>query len=115
MFNKLGTALFGCLLPFIPIPVLAQAPSAKPPTGKPTAPGLMKLTGADEKRAKQLYEQIVKALTADRCDEAIASAEEMTALRSRLQGPVHFETVNAEWRLKTLRRVGAMPKQDRTE
>ena len=30
-----------------------------------------------------------------------------------MQGPKHFETVQAEWVLKTFRRVAAMPKEDR--
>ena len=74
---------------------------------------MIKLTGDDEKRAKQLDEQIDKALKADRWDEAIAQAEELLALRTRVQGPKHFETVDAEWRLKALRRVAPMPQEDR--
>jgi tetratricopeptide (TPR) repeat protein len=53
------------------------------------------------------------ALTADRWDEAIARADELLALRARVQGVKHFETVNAEWRLKTLRRVAPMANEDR--
>ena len=113
MFNMLKAALVGCLVLFVPLPVLAQAPSAKSPTGKPTAPGLVKLTGEDEKRAKQLDEQIDKATKADHWDEAIARAEEVLALRMRIQGPKHFEAVSEEWRLKTLRRVAPMPHEDR--
>ena len=43
------------------------------------------------------------ALKADRWDAAIARAQELLALRTRVQGPKHYETVNAEWRLKALR------------
>jgi len=71
------------------------------------------LTGDDEKRAKQLDEQIDAALKADRWDEAVARAEELLALRTRIQGPKHFETVTCEWLLKALRRVAAMPHEDR--
>ncbi len=113
MFNKLKAALFGCLVLFLPLPVLAQDPSAKPPSGNPPAPALIKLTGDDEKRAKQLDEQVDRALKADRWDEAIARAEELAALRTRIQGPKHFETVSAEWRLKTLLPVARMPHEDR--
>ena len=113
MFSKLMAPLFGSLVLFIPFPVSGQAPAPKPSAGQPPAPGLRKLTGDDEKRAKQLDEQIDKALKADRWDEAIARAEELLALRTRVQGPKHFETVNAEWRLKTLRRVAPMPHEDR--
>jgi tetratricopeptide (TPR) repeat protein len=83
------------------------------PTQKPIAPGVIKLTGEDEKRARQLDEQIQKALTADRWNEAIAKTEELLALRVKVQGPKHFETVSAEWWLKALRQVAPMPKYDR--
>src|SRR5262245_19607173 len=43
----------------------------------------------------------------------MARAEELLALRARVQGPKHFETVDAEWLLKALHRVAPMVKQDR--
>ena len=82
-------------------------------TGQPTAPGLRKLTGDDAKRAEELGKSIEAALKADRWDEAIARAEELLALRARVQGPKHFETVDAGWRLKTFRRVAPMPHEER--
>jgi len=113
MFSKLVAPLLGSLVLFIPFPVSGQAPAPKPSADQSTAPGLRKLTGEDEKRAKQLDEQIDKAMKADHWDEAIGRAEELFALRTRAQGPKHFETVNTEWRLKTLRRVAVMKKDDR--
>ncbi|MGO9468901.1 MAG: tetratricopeptide repeat protein [Isosphaeraceae bacterium] len=96
------------------MPVMPTMAQTTPPKGdQPPAPGLIKLTGDDEKRAKQLEEPIDKALKADRWDEAIARAEELVTLRKRDQGAKHFETVDAEWRLKTLRRVASMTDQDR--
>jgi tetratricopeptide (TPR) repeat protein len=89
----------------------AQPPAA--PTGQASAPGLRKLTGDDEKRAKDLDAQIDNALKADRWDEAVAKAEELLALRMKVQGPKHFDTVDTEWQLKTLRGVAPMPKDDR--
>jgi tetratricopeptide (TPR) repeat protein len=91
---------------------LGQTPA--PQTAKPIAPGLIKLTGEDEKRANELGEQIDKALNADRWDEAIARAEELLAMRTRAQGPKHFETVSAQWDLKALRLVAPRTKRDRT-
>ncbi len=91
----------------------ATGQTSAPPAGKPTAPGLIKLTGEDEKRAKQLDEQIDKAMKADRWDEATARAEDLLAWRAKVQGPNHFETKSAEWSLKALRRVAPMPKEDR--
>ena len=92
-------------------PTIAQ--TTPPKEAQPPAPGLRKLTGDDAKRAEELDKAIEAALKADRWDEAIARAEELLALRTRVQGPKHFETVNAEWRLKALRRVAPMPHEDR--
>jgi tetratricopeptide (TPR) repeat protein len=91
----------------------ASGQTPQPPTDKPIAPGLIKLTGEDEKRVKQLETQIDNALKADRWNEAITKAEELLALRLRVQGAKHFETVDAEWRVKTLHRVAALSKGDR--
>jgi len=113
MLSKLTAPLLGSLVLFIPFPVCGQAPAAKPSAGQPPAPGLRKLTSDDEKRAKQLDEQIDKATKADRWDEAIARAGELVALRTRVQGATHFETVTAEWGLKALRRLAPMAKEDR--
>ncbi len=77
------------------------------------APGLRMLTGSDAKRADELYKAVEAARLADRWDEAIAKAEELLALRTRAQGPKHFETASAAWNLKTLRRVATMPREDR--
>jgi tetratricopeptide (TPR) repeat protein len=105
-------ALFlAVLLPSIAYSAAAQLPANS--AGQSAAPGLRKLTGEDEKRAEELDAQIDKALNADRWDEAIAKAEDLLALRVRVQGAKHFETVHVEWRLKALRRVAAMPKDDR--
>jgi tetratricopeptide (TPR) repeat protein len=98
----------------IPIPAAittGQTPS--PSDAQPPAPGLRKLTGDDARRADDLDQAIVTALKADRWDEAIARGEELLALRARSQGSRHFETVTAEWRVKTLRRVASMPREDR--
>jgi tetratricopeptide (TPR) repeat protein len=91
----------------------AIAQTASPKEAQPPAPGLRKLTGDDAKRAEELGKAIEAALKADRWDEAIARADELVALRTRVQGLKHFETVDAEWRLKTLRRVAPMGNEDR--
>ncbi|MFI5455885.1 MAG: CHAT domain-containing protein [Isosphaerales bacterium] len=111
MFNKLTAQSLGLLVLFIASAVPGQTPA--PPAGQPTAPGLRKLTGDDARRAEELDKAIEAALKADQWDEAIAKAEELLALRTRAQGLKHFETVTAEWRLKTLRRVAPMPEADR--
>jgi tetratricopeptide (TPR) repeat protein len=106
---RLGLLIgFGIAIPGLP--TTAQTPSLK--EAQPLAPGLRKLTGDEARRAEELDKSIETAMKADRWDEAIARAEELVALRARIQGPKQFDTVNAEWRLKTLRRVDAMPKED---
>ena len=84
-----------------------QAPVEKSAdkTDKPPPPVVLK--GDDAKRAEELAKAIEAALKADRWYEAIARAEELFALRTRVQGPKHFETVNAEWRS---RRCAAWPR-----
>jgi tetratricopeptide (TPR) repeat protein len=111
MVNKFRASLLTLLVFLIGSSVSAQA--FKPPSDKPIAPGLIKLTGEDEKRAKQLDEQIGNAVKADRWDEAISRAEDLLALRTKVQGAKHFETVDTHWRFKTLRRVAPMPREDR--
>ena len=71
------------------------------------------LTDEDVKLAGELDKAIAAALKADHWDEAIANSEKLLALRTRGQGPKHFESVSAEWRLRALRRVAPMPHEDR--
>jgi len=85
---------------------LAQNPPAAP-SGPAQAPGLRKLSGEDERRAKQLSEAIPNNLP-----EAIAVAEEVLALWTRIQGATHFEAVTASWRVKTWRRLAALSSED---
>jgi len=103
--------LIGLGIQILGWPTAAQ--TTAPKESQPLAAGLQKLTGDDAKRAEELDKAIDAKLKADRWDKAIAGAEELLALRTRAQGPKHFETVDAEWRLKTLRRVAAMPQVDR--
>jgi tetratricopeptide (TPR) repeat protein len=91
----------------------ASAQTSSPKGAQPPAPRLRKLVGDAARRAEELDKAVSTALKVDRWDEAIARAEELLALRSRVQGPKHFETVNEEWYLKTLRRVAPMPEEDR--
>ena len=93
------------------LPTIAQTTASK--QAQPPAPGLRKLTGDDARLAEELDKAIEASLKADRWEEAIAKQEKLLGLRTRAQGPKHFETVNAEWRLKTLRRLAPMRQEDR--
>jgi len=103
--------LIGLGIEIVGLFATAQTTSRK--EAQPPTLGLRKLGGDNARRAEELDKAIDAAVKADRWDEAIARAEELLALRTRVQGPKHFETVNAEWRLKTLRRVAPMPREDR--
>ncbi len=76
--------LIGLAIAMPVFPTTVQTTAAK--AAQPPAPGLRKLTGEEEKRAKQLDEQIDKAQKADRWEEAIARAVELVALRTRRRG-----------------------------
>jgi tetratricopeptide (TPR) repeat protein len=105
--------VIGPILAILIPAALAQAPKPKEAEPGPKPPGLIVLQGDDAKRAAELDKAIEAALKADHWDEAIAQAEELLALRTRIQGPKHDETVYVEWRLKALRRVARMPREDR--
>ncbi len=92
---------------------LAQEPAKKNSEKVATPPGQIVLRGDDARRATELNEAIEASLKADGWDEAIKREEELLALRARVQGPKHFETVSEEWRLKALRRVAPRPYEDR--
>jgi tetratricopeptide (TPR) repeat protein len=111
MFKNRSAVLLGWLVIVTASVVRGQT---APPASRSSVPaGFIKLTGADAKRAEELDKAIDTAEEADRYDEAIAQAEELLALQAKFQGPKHFETVNARWRLETLRRLAPMPKEDR--
>jgi tetratricopeptide (TPR) repeat protein len=101
----------GLLVVTIPSSGPAQTPS--PPANQSPVPGLRKLTGDDAKRAEELGKAIEAAQKRGRWDEAIARAEQLLALRTRVQGPKLFETVNEEWRAKTLRLLPSLREEDR--
>ena len=109
MLNTRMVNLLGLFTLIVAPSAWSQVPSSK----NPPAPGLVKLTGDDERRAKQLQEQIDQAMEEDRWDEAISRAEELLALRARVQGAAHFETVDADWQVKTLRWAAVLPKDER--
>src|SRR5262249_37674285 len=102
----------GLIVVLITSAVSGQTPA--PAVGQPTAPGLRKLTSVDQQHARQLAEQLDRAMKDDRWDEAIQKAEELWNLRTRVQGAKHFATVEAEWNYNTVRRLEALPKDDRT-
>jgi hypothetical protein len=112
VFTKRAIRSVGLLMLWIALTAHGQQ-TPVPPAGQPAAPGLVKLTGADAKKAEELDKAINTALKADRWDEAAAKTQELLALRIKVQGPKHFESMSVEWELKALRRLAPMPREDR--
>ena len=76
------------------------------------APALRKLTGDDAKRAAELGTALETALESRRWHEAISRTDEIVSLRARIQGKDHFETANAVWQVKTVRRLAELSPDD---
>jgi tetratricopeptide (TPR) repeat protein len=93
---------------------LAGAPTAAQTTTLKQSPSarLTKLAPDDAKRAGELNKSMEAAVLALKWTEAAARAEDLLALRTRVQGPKHFETINAEWLVKALRIVAAARPED---
>ena len=106
------------LAPSLGLFVLCIAPTAPgqtaaPPAGQSTAPAFRGSTADEGNRAEGLDRAIEAAAKADRWDEAIARAEDLLSQRTKARGPKHWATVNAGWRLKAVRRLASMPREDR--
>jgi CHAT domain-containing protein/tetratricopeptide (TPR) repeat protein len=71
------------------------------------------LTGEDAKKAAELQKRIADLEAADKYAEAIGLQEELLALRTKVQGADHWETVDEKWVLAVLNKVAALPEQKR--
>jgi CHAT domain-containing protein len=101
MLRMLFVVLLGLFLA-----VAAHAADPKPPWQR-------LLTGEDAKKAAGLEKRIEELETADKYAEAIRLGEELLALRTNVQGADHWETVNRKWELAALRKVAALPEEQR--
>ncbi len=72
------------------------------------------LRGDDAKKAKEQVKQLEQLQEAGRFDEALQTAQALAALRSRVQGADHWQTVNAQSQVEALRRVLRARKEDQT-
>jgi CHAT domain-containing protein/tetratricopeptide (TPR) repeat protein len=80
---------------------LSLAPAAAPPILQPD--------GADARRARELSALWVQQFHAGRLAEAATAARALLALRRRMYGPGHLETVGARWNVVTLERLSRRP------
>ncbi len=91
--------------------LVAMADEPKPDPKKPMYERL--LQGDDAKKAAELEEKIRETEQADKYDEAIKFSEELLALRTKMQGDDHWETVSMKWELDNSRKVAALPAEQR--
>src|SRR5947209_6450215 len=101
--------LLGTLLG-LSLTVMARADEAKADV-KPQWQRL--LTADDAKRAAELANRVGELMHSDRCAEAVKAEEELLALRERVQGTDHWQTVSEKWALAMFRQVAALPEQKR--
>jgi CHAT domain-containing protein/tetratricopeptide (TPR) repeat protein len=71
------------------------------------------LTGEDAKKAAELEKQIGERNAADDYAAAAKAAEELLALRRRVQGAEHHEAVDVRWQIEAFRKLAALPAAER--
>jgi tetratricopeptide (TPR) repeat protein len=86
--------------------VVAHAADTKPPWQR-------LLSGDDAKKAAGLQQRIEELDAADKYTEAIRLQEELLALRTKVQGADHWETVDEKWALTALQKVSALTAEQR--
>src|SRR5262245_41971538 len=84
-----------------------------PPTQKSKPPHERMLRGEDEKTAAALQNKISALAGADKYDEAVQAAEELAALRARVQGADHWQVRDARLQVSILRTIGALTPAER--
>jgi hypothetical protein len=82
---------------------LAAGESQATPTSP--SPGTGLLQGSHARRAKELDEQLDKAWSAGRFEEALRAVEAMLELRQGVQGQAHWQTADARWVAEAIRRI----------
>src|SRR5438105_138328 len=84
-------------------------PSGQAGKSHDNAPWQHLLTGDDAKQVDELERKVADFYRAGRYAEAQAPARASVALRTRLQGATHWQTVNMKDTLETLEKITALP------
>jgi tetratricopeptide (TPR) repeat protein/CHAT domain-containing protein len=92
---------------------LLAAPAAEPPREKP--PWQRLLQGDDARKAQTLEGRLQESQEAGKFAEALALAEELEALRRRVQGAEHWEAVAARYQVEAVRKASRTGKEERAE
>ncbi len=87
----------------------------EPKDKSPLPPWQRLLKGDDAKAAADLEKRIDELESTDKYAEAIKLAEELLALRVRVQGADHWQALNRKYALEWLRKVVALPEAGRAE
>jgi CHAT domain-containing protein/Tfp pilus assembly protein PilF len=91
-------------------------PSTAPDASQPSDPPYKRmLTGADKEQVEELEKRITQLTEEPKYDEAIQPAKEILAIRIRVQGSDHWETINARWTVKKLQLAAAMSPAEQRE
>ncbi len=77
--------------------------------GAEEPPYKRQLQGDDVRKAEELHKQVEELWGAGKFAEAVAAAEELLALRQRVQGEGHWEAAKAARVVRTLGRAAALP------
>jgi tetratricopeptide (TPR) repeat protein len=97
---------------------LGQPTYAADPAGPPAAPRppwQRLLQGDDAKKAAELGGRLVAAWEGGTWEEALRAAEQLLALRQKVQGTDHWEAVNARWQVEALRAAQRQSEEVRKE
>src|SRR5262245_32798184 len=96
------------------VTLTGEGPALQPvpkPTEKPPYQRLLQGDGA--KQASALVKRIAEREAADDYAGALQAAEQLLALRRRVQGADHHQAVIAQWHVALLRKVAALPAEQR--
>jgi Flp pilus assembly protein TadD len=91
---------FGALVALL---LVALAASAEAP------PWQRQLQGDDAKKAAELQKRVMDFWAAGKFAEAVEPAEDLLALRQRVQGEDHWQAVNARGQVETLKQAARLP------
>ena len=107
--------MVGPILAILIPAALAQAPKSKEaePESKPAWQRM--LLGEDAKHVEALTETILELEKKGRFTETIALAQEVAAIRHKVQGENHWETASARIKEQTCERVAGLPPGDQAD
>jgi tetratricopeptide (TPR) repeat protein len=111
MSDPLRRTLIGLLV--APVLLAALASAEEPSHEKP--PWQRLLQGDDARKAQMLEGRLQELQEAGKFEAALAIAEELAAMRTRLQGANHWQAVDAKYAAEAVRKVSSAEKDGRAK